>query len=321
MAAIGQEVTIGEKDGIPIPGTYLGEWDDREWYWNLQDNVIVWRVPEIRECIAAPKGYKILAADYSQIEVKLMAFLSQDPGLIECLNLRDSNGDLMDFHCLTSVKVKGKKLDFDYELMASVLRNKNHPRYKELKKVRNNIKTTTFGVPYGSQAEGIAARTGLSKEDAQILIDEFFQEFPILKKWLEKQGDRALTFYDTQTPDGRKRFYVRPLASDENYDSMLRQIRRWAGNHPIQASNADMLKDALRKIYARIRGNILNGPKLFDARLLLVVHDEIVMIAKEEDAEAVARIMEDAMTEAYDAIITGIPNKIDVVVDDTWEKV
>ncbi len=88
---VGKEVSLGERDGLPIPGVFLGVWaepnkpdepinPEREWFWNLLDNIIVWRVPEIRECIAAPSGYRVMAADYSQIEVKLMAFLSQDPG-------------------------------------------------------------------------------------------------------------------------------------------------------------------------------------------------------------------------------------------------
>lgn len=328
MVEVGKKTSLGERDGAPIPGIYLGEWKSREWYWNMLDNSIMWRVPEIRECIAAPPGFKVLAADYSQIEVKLMAFLSQDAGLLEALNSRDSEGNLLDFHCVTSAKVKGKKLNFDYELINNVVNGKvsegwgnAHKRYKELKKIRGNIKTTTFGVPYGAGAQTIARQTGLTEEEAQTLIDDFFAEFPGLKKWLDQQGDLAITYGYTQTRWGRRRFYVRPPKSDPNYDAELKQIRRWAGNHPIQASNADMLKDALRRIYSRIRGGVLNGPPLYNAVLLLVVHDEIVMMVKEEDAEAVAKILADCMQEAYDAIITGIPNKIDVVIDDTWEKV
>lgn len=328
MRTPGKETSLGERNGAPIPGVYLGEWDDREWYWNLLDNDIMWRTPEIRECVAAPKGYKILAADYSQIEVKLMAFLSKDPALLKALNAIDSSGKPTDIHCYMATEVYGQKLGFDYDLIANVINGKEsegwgkaHPRYKELKTLRGNIKTTTFGVPYGAGAQTIARQTGLTDEQAQQLIDDYFAKFPILKKWIDAQGDMAIQFGFTATPDQRKRFYVIPARSSENFDAEIKQIRRWAGNHPIQAANADMLKRALVLIYNRIRGGILNGPKLFDARLLLVVHDEIVMMVKEEDAETVSTIMYQAMTEAYDAIITGIPNKIDVVIDDTWEKV
>jgi DNA polymerase-1 len=326
MAEIGKEIVLGERDGAPIPGVYLGEWQSREWYWNQLDNSVMWRVPETRECIAAPSGYKILAADYSQIEVKLMAFLSNDPGLLKALNAKDASGKPTDIHCYISTEVYGKKLNFTYDEMIVIINGKaeggkSHPRFKELKRLRANIKTVTFGVPYGAGAKRVAAMTGMKEEEAQQFIDDYFAKFPTLKTWIDAQGDMAIRYGFTQTPWGRKRFYVIPPRTDENFDAELQQIRRWAGNHPIQASNADMLKDALRRIYSRMRGGILNGPKLYDGRLLLVVHDEVVMMAKEEDAEAISKIMYESMSEAYDAIITGIPNKIDVVIDDTWEKV
>ena len=112
-----------------------------------------------------------------------------------------------------------------------------------------------------------------------------------------------------------------PPDGDPDYDAEIAQIRRWAGNHPIQAANADMLKSAIRKIYERIRGGIVTGPKLYDARLSLVVHDEIVMICKEEDVEAVSQIIESSMMEAYAEIIPDIYNEVVVVCDDIWEKV
>ena len=321
MYAVGDDVVLGKKDGAEISGVYLGVWQDREWYWALSTNDLMWRVPEIRECIAAPKGYKILAADYSQIEVKLMAFLSQDPVFLKALNTKDSSGQNTDIHCYMATEVYGQRLNFTYDDIVAAINDKKHLRYKELKALRSNIKTTTFGVPYGAGKQRIAIMTGLTEDQAQQLIDDYFEKFPTLKKWIDAQGDMAIRYGFTMTPDGRKRFYTMPARSDEDFDAELKQIRRWAGNHPIQASNADMLKKALKLIYLRMRGGVLNGPKLYDGRLLLVVHDEIVMMVKEEDTEAVSQIMYDAMTEAYDSIITGIPNKIDVICDDTWEKV
>ncbi len=326
MADIGNEVTLYEANDNKIKGIYLGEWRGREWYWEPTLNEIYWRVPEIRECVAAPEGYKILSADYSQIEVKLMAFLSQDPTLLKALNSKDASGNPTDIHCYMATEVYGQKLNFTYDEIVLIINGKaeggkNHPRYKELKRLRANIKTTTFGVPYGAGKQTIAKQTGLTEDEAQQLIDDYFEKFPKLKKWIEEQGDMAIRYGFTYTPYGRKRFYVIPLRSDENYDTLISQIRRWAGNHPIQAASADMLKDALRRIYSKIRGGVLNGPKLYDARLILVVHDEIVMMCKDKDAEAVKEIMIEAMTEAYDAIISGIPNKIDVVEETSWEKV
>src|ERR1035441_1598625 len=82
---IGTPVKVSDRFGIEIFANYLGEFDEREWYWNTETQEAFWRVPDIRECIAAPPGYKVLSADYSQIEVKLMAMLSQDPILIAAI--------------------------------------------------------------------------------------------------------------------------------------------------------------------------------------------------------------------------------------------
>ena len=285
MINVGDEVKLGEKDGRPIPGFYLGEFENREWYWNPIEKEIVWRVPEIRECIAAREGNKILAADYSQIEIKLMAFLSKDPEMVRALNARDASGNPADIHCYISTMVYGEKLGFTYDEMITVLKErtpegKQHPRYKEFKRMRSNIKTTTFGVPYGSSAKGVADRCGITEEEAQQVIDDFFKQFPRLKEWLAEQGKLALTRGYTETPYGRKRFYDVPTRTELNekaYDAKIKQICRQAGNHPIQGASADMLKDALRLIYRGIRGgdldgsdrfDKLNGPKLYDAHII-----------------------------------------------------
>jgi DNA polymerase-1 len=298
--------------------TFMGEFEGREWFWDTKLNEAYWRVPDIRECIAAPPGYRVLSADYSQIEVKLMAFLSGDKTLIAAINSKK------DIHCYTATEVFGVRMKFTYEDIYAATQAKDakkHPRHKELKTLRANIKTVTFGVPYGAGASTIAFQTGMSKEEAQAFIDDFFAKFSGLKAWLEKQGNQALQFGYTATPNGRRRFYVMPPKSDPDYDGQIAQIRRWAGNHPIQAANADMLKLAIRKIYERIRGGNMVGPKLYDARLSLVVHDEVVMICAEADVPAVSEIMHTAMTEAYDEIVQGIWNEITVVEDEIWEKV
>ena len=329
MINVGDEVKLGEKDGLRIPGVYLGEWDNREWYWNVPDESVVWRVPEIRECIAAEKGYRILAADYSQIEIKLMAFLSKDPEMIRALIARDASGNPTDIHCYISTMVYGEKLGFTYDDMITVIKEKaqdgkKHPRYNEFKRMRSNIKTTTFGVPYGSGAQGVAARCEISEEEAQQVIDDFFKQFPRLKVWLEEQGNHALRYGYTETPYHRKRFYDVPSHTDfnaEEYDAKILQICRQAGNHPIQAASADMLKDALRKIYAAVRGGKTNDPPMYGARIILVLHDEIVMTCKTEHTEAVKAIMKECMDGAYKGIIgDAIPNVVDVAVEDSWEK-
>ena len=313
---IGTPVKVSDRNGVDLFATYLGEFDDREWYWNTETQEAFWRVPDIRECIAAPPGYKVLSADYSQIEVKLMAHLSQDPILIAAINSK------CDIHCFNAAEVFGKEMGFTYQDIWDATQSddaKQHPRHKELKTLRGNIKVVTFGVPYGAGKQMVAMRTGMTEDKAQEFIDAFFAKFKVLKQWLESQGNFALTWGYTTTPDGRRRFYTIPPTSDPDYDAELSQIRRYAGNHPIQASNADMLKKAIRLIYERIRGGLVTGPRLYDARLMLVVHDEIVMMCANKDVEAVSNIMIQSMTDAYSSIIPDIWNEVLVVADDVWD--
>jgi DNA polymerase-1 len=315
---IGTSVKVFETKDSAILGTFIGEFNGREWFFDDSSLEFFWRVPDIRETIAAPDGYTVLSADYSQIEVKLMAFLSQDPVLIAAINSKK------DIHCYTGAEVFGEKLNFTYEDIWEATQGpnaKSHPRHKELKKIRSNIKAVTFGVPYGAGANQVALSAGITKDEAQEFIDAFFAKFKVLKKWIEDQGNFALNFGYTVTPDGRRRFYVMPPKSDPDYEQKIAQIRRWAGNHPIQAANADMLKRAIRLIYERVRGGVVTGKRLYDAWLSLVVHDEIVMICAKKDAAAVSKIMHDSMTDAYNAILQGIFNEVIVVEDEIWEKV
>ena len=356
---IGDEVKMGEP-GAPAVGCYLGQvllpgesipW---ELYRNLTNRTVEWRVPEIRECITAKKGYRILAADYSQIEIKLMAFLSQDPEMLRALNARDASGKPTDIHCYIATMVYGEKLGFTYDEMITVIKEKapggkQHPRFKEFKRMRSNIKTTTFGVPYGSGAKGVAERCGITEEEAQQVIDDFFKQFPVLQMWLKSQGMQAIRYGYTETPYHRKRFYPRIEDPDDpKNDVQVRQINRWAGNHPIQAASADMLKDALHRIYTALRGGdayaegmmkyekharfgntegpkmyyMESEPRLYDTRIILVVHDEIVVMCADKYVEPVKQIMKECMTEAYEAIIgNAIPNEIDVADEESWEKV
>jgi DNA polymerase-1 len=280
---------------------------------------IEWRIPDIREAIQAEAGHKILAADYSQIEVKLMAFLSGDPSLISALNSKDPNTNkILDIHSQNAAKVFGSRFDFDYQLLEQARKDETHPRHSELSLIRSRVKTVTFGVPYGAGPQRVADMTGLTKDKAEEFIDEFFKAFPILKKWLDDQGRQAIYYRYTTSPRGRKRFYDVPSKEDSHYDEVVSQIRRWAGNQPIQSGNVDMLKPAMRGIYLALRAMRIpaNG-----ARLLLVVHDEIVMTAEEALVPVVQQIMEDEMMKSYKAIIgDSIVNKIDVVVDSIYRK-
>lgn len=120
---------------------FIGEVNGKDYYWDPEEDSIVWRVPDVREVIRAKPGYKILSADYSQVEVKIMGFLSQDPDLIAAIN----SGK--DIHSYIATDIFGQKLGFTYEDITAAKEDKNHPRHKELSGLRSKTKTTTFGVP------------------------------------------------------------------------------------------------------------------------------------------------------------------------------
>jgi DNA polymerase-1 len=313
----------------------LGTIDGKEYYYDLRPTAedekgneipnpdykqVVWRVPDIREAVVAEPGYLILSADYAQIEVKLMAHLSCDPVLIAAIN----SGK--DIHSFNATEVFGDKKHFDYDTLQAAKKDKSHPRYAELVKLRNDIKTVTFGVPYGAGANKVALMTGMTTEAAQEFIDAFFAKFSVLGQWLKKSGDYAIKYGFSLSPRGRRRFYDLPSADakEKEKDKVHSQVRRYAGNHPIQAGNVDMLKPAMYQIYNDIREQ---GYDKRGARILFCVHDEIVATAREEDAVRVdskpgpiEQIMMTRMQESYDFIITDIINKIDVAIGPIWEK-
>jgi DNA polymerase I-like protein with 3'-5' exonuclease and polymerase domains len=334
---------------------FLGIVDSKEYYLDTRSRIeddlgneipnvdykqVVWRVPDIREAVVAEPGFLILSADYSQIEVKLMAHLSRDPVLIAAIN----SGK--DIHSFNATEVFGAIKHFDYDTMAAAKKDKSHPRHTELVKLRNDIKVVTFGVPYGAGANKVALMTGMDKEAAQEFIDAFFAKFSVLGQWLKQSGDFAVKFGYSLSPRGRRRFYdlPSPTASEKDKSRIISQVRRYAGNHPIQAGNVDMLKPAMYQTYNDLRVHDYTSR---GARILFCVHDELVTTAPEdlalrrnesgkiitlEELEVAKKakqitipgpieaIMMKRMTESYDYIIPDILNKIDVAIGPIWEK-
>jgi DNA polymerase-1 len=160
--------------------------------------------------------------------------------------------------------------------------------------------------------------TGMSIDEAAEFINTYMGRYPKLKAWIETEGDNAVKYGYSTSINGRKRFYKLPNPSDRDYDKFISQIRRWAGNFPIQASNADMLKLAMKLIYLRIRGGKMTNKPILSGRFKLVVHDEIVMEWTQEDVEVGKVIMAECMMEAYYMLISGIKNKVDIMVGDSW---
>ena len=280
----------------------VGDFAGKSYFWNFKTNVLEWSVPDPRSAIRADEGYKILASDYAQIEVKLMAHASGDPILIAAIN----SGQ--DVHTFNATKVFGARFKFTYEEMEEARSTESHPRHNELALIRSRIKTVTFGVPYGAGPTRVALMTGMTVEEAKDFIEEFFCTFKVLKAWLDNQGRLAIELGYSASPRGRKRFYQLPAAGDPEAEELLSQIKRWAGNMPIQAGNADILKMAMPEIYKAVRGGSFTAPLIYDARFLLVVHDEIVMHVRKDHIPPVKKIMADCMNAAYHRIVPTLGN-------------
>ena len=315
--------------------TSLGRLDGIEYFKDESTGKVFRKIPSVRECIRPAPGYKFVIADYSQIEVRILAFLSQEPALIEPLN----NG--RDIHSHMAALVNG----VDYELLADVVGNKrkDHPRYAELSEMRSAVKTVTFGLPYGAGPQTVAYMIRRRDSHGQFveseqealarakqLIANYFEAAPNIARWLEMQRVQAVTDGYTTTVYGRKRWYWLPDKGMPDKERRLSQIGRFAGNHPIQGTSADMLKDACRRLYLAIRGGSWYGSRLIDMRIKLVCHDEIVTECREDQIEEGKRLLQKAMSDAYNAVwfddgnrrfyLKDIRNKVDAIVSDYWSK-
>jgi DNA polymerase-1 len=274
-----------------------------------------------------------------------MAFMSQEDAIISALNAKK------DIHCHMTSLVEG----IDYDLLDAVVvqKDKKHPRYNELSKKRSAVKTVTFGVPYGAGPKRVGEMIQEKDQDgnpietmdhaidrAKELIENYFSAAPKLLEWLQEQKRLAQTSGYTKSIQGRMRFYELPDKRDPNYEMIMSQIGRYAGNHPIQSSSADMLKDAMKRQYLTHRGwdgaaaEPWTGPKVLDSNLLLVCHDEIVTDAAERDVDQQQELLVRAMTGAYRAVsmpkvVNGVSKTIylkdiymemDPIVADYWAK-
>ena len=248
---------------------------------------------DFRKCFVAMEGYKLITSDYSQCELRILAELSGDPGFV---NAFKSGGDL---HTLTASQMFGVPVE-------------------EVQKAqRNAAKAINFGLAYGMGPGGLAPRLGVSLDEAKELISRYFKAYPLIQKWLDKAARDAVRTGYSATTLGRKRYYRLPDESlkrenEDEYRKQIASIERQGKNSPIQGSNADMTKLAL--IYLR---NTLKGR---DARTVNTVHDEIVVEAREDQAEEVKHLVEEAMVKAGEMILKEVPIVAEAAVADYWSK-
>ncbi len=239
---------------------------------------------EYRRCFLAPDGKKLVIADYSQIELRILADFSGDENFINAF----AGG--ADFHKITASQVFGVAPD---EVTADQ---------------RSFAKRLNFGVVYGIGAQRFAMLTGLSQTEAENIMRRYFVTYRGLDNWLRDAARRVVTDRTSRTASGR--MYRHRF--DENDRQSIGGAQRNAKNFPIQGTSADILKRALHLLHREIAGT--------SARLVNIVHDEIILECDEAEAEQTAGKLEKAMRVAGEEYVKKVPVKVDVGISDEWCK-
>lgn len=243
-----------------------------------------------RSCFIASKGYKLITADYSQIELRIMAEVSEDPAFLKAFT-QD-----LDLHSLTASQM--------FRI----------PLAKVGKDKRFQAKSINFGLMYGRGAMSLSAQIGLSVEESRKLLDVYFSSYKKVKRWLDNVGRMAVRDGGVRTLGGRRRMFTIPERSSPDYERLISSVERQGKNMPIQGTSADITKYALAYIYRELKD------KNLDASLIHTVHDEIVVEARDDIADNVAKLMEKQMIKAGEKLLKKVPVKVDVHISDCWEK-
>jgi len=239
----------------------------------------------IRGAFVAPEGCLLLGCDYSQVELRLLAHLSQDPELLGAFH-RDE-----DVHASTAAAI------------CSVPLAEVTPQQRAL------AKTINFGLMYGMGDYGLSSRTALTVSEAHVFIEAYFQRFSQVKEYLDSTVRQAREKGYVETILGRRRYFPELSSHSAANVGLRRAAERAAVNMPVQGSAADIMKLAMIRLDHRLREQKLR------ARMVLQVHDELVLEAPEDEVEAAKALVVEVMGNAYRL---SIPLKVQTSVGKTW---
>jgi DNA polymerase-1 len=240
---------------------------------------------QIRKGFVARKGSVFLAADYSQVELRILAHVSQDVQLLDAFH-RDQ-----DVHARTAAAVYGVPIE------------------QVTKAQRGVAKTVNFGLIYGQSAWGLAQQTELNFDEAERFIAAYFENYPGVQKWLDETRKLAYAQGYVETLRGRRRYFPELQGTRRAFAGQRAAAERQAINAPIQGTAADILKIAMIRLDRQLKAR--GG----DARMVLQVHDEVVLEVPQAELKAVATLTRDVMENAYDLCV---PLKVDVEVGENW---
>ena len=238
---------------------------------------------EIRRAfIPSDEQHTFLSADYSQIELRIMAALSKDEEMLKAFN------ENKDIHAITAAKI--------YKV----------PENEVTSDMRRKAKTANFGIIYGISAYGLSQRLNIPRSEAIELIDGYFENFPDIKEFMDRQIELARNNGYVQTIKGRKRY----LNDINSANGIVRGMaERNAINAPIQGSAADIIKMAMIKIYESIKSADLKS------KMILQVHDELNFDVYKPELEQVKKIVKTEMESAWEM---GVPLTIEMNAAENW---
>lgn len=241
---------------------------------------------EIRKAFVAEDGNVLISADYSQIELRIVASLAQDKRMIEIFN-RDE-----DIHKATAAAINNVPLD------------------KVTKEMRYAAKEVNFGVLYGMGVYGLSWRTGISQAEARDFIKKYFEAFSGVRKYIDETLEFTKKEGYCETLFGRRRYL--PELNAGNFQ-LRAAAERMAVNHPIQGTAADLMKMAMIEVYKKIKSN--DHKLLGQAKILLQVHDELVLEVKKDLAEEVGGLVKNIMEKV---VTLRVPVKVSVSINRSW---
>ena len=239
----------------------------------------------LRGAFISDEGYVLISADYSQIELRVLAHISGDPALIEAFQKGE------DIHALTASSLFGVPLE------------------EVTEELRRKGKTVNFGIVYGISEFGLAKELGISEKEAKEYIEQYFQRFPKVKEYVNKTIEESQEKGYVKTIFGRKR----PLPELLSSNKMVREFgKRAAINAPVQGTAADLIKLAMIRINRRLK--MMGLP----ARLLLQVHDELLIEARKDVKEEAKKILKEEMENVYPL---AVPLVVKIGEGNSWEEI
>jgi DNA polymerase-1 len=238
----------------------------------------------IREAFIAPSGFRILSADYSQIELRIMAHISADPGLLSAF----ARGE--DVHRATAAEV--------FAVPVSEVTSEQ----------RRYAKVINFGLIYGMSAFGLASNLGIDRQQAKHYIDRYFARYPGVLQYMERTRQEAREMGYVQTVFGRRLW----LAEIQSPNGPRRQAaERAAINAPMQGTAADLIKMAMISVDAQLQ------QKAMRSQMIMQVHDELVFEVADDEIEALTKLVRDAMLNVAQL---AVPLEVDIGVGENWDE-